>query len=127
LFGIDTHIVGGHEDDFHFSFDYNKFKEFLKENNHVLTIAPPPISTRIAAQHSILLCSKLTDGKYGSLYLNDDDKYYKFIAISPELKKQCVCYLRNCFDITRPTMFADFAGFCEMNSVKWERYAHDRW
>lgn len=127
LFGIDTFVIGGHEDDFDFDFSYKKFIGFAKENNHVLCIAPPSGSNRIAAQHAVLLCSKYAESEHGSLYLNEEKKYYKYIAISPELKKECNNYLRNCFDILHPTMFPDFPGFCEINSAEWAIYAHTRW
>jgi len=127
LFGIDTDIIGGHEDSFDYDFNYDDFNSFTKTQRHVLCISPPPISNRIAAQHAILLCSKFSDGKNGSLYLEEKEKYYKYIIISPELKEQCGYYLTNCFDITQLTMFTDLTGFCELNSSSWDINAHSRW
>jgi len=127
LFGIDTHIIGGHEDDFDFGLNYDNLIEFTQDSSTVYSISPPPISSRIAAQHAILLYSKYTDGTYGSLCLEEESEYYKFIAISPELKIQCNDYLTNFFDITRSTMFPDFTGFCEINSANWGTGEHTRW
>jgi hypothetical protein len=127
LFGIDTNIIGGHEDDFDFSLNYDNLIANTKKPGTIYSISPPPISSRIAAQHAILLYSKYTDCTYGSLFLKEELEYYKFIAISPELKKLCNEYLTNFFDITRPTMFPDFTGFCEINSTDWGTGEHVRW
>jgi len=127
LFGINTDVLGGSEDHFEYDFSYKEYQDFIKEHNHVLCISPPPLNNRMAAQHAVLLCSKFDDGNYGSLFLNDNSKFYKYIAISPELKIECNYYLTKCFNITRVTMFPDFTGFCEINSANWEIYAHTRW
>ena len=127
LLGVHTDIIGGHEDDFDFNFTYKNFIENEELANALMSNAPPAINSRISAQHSILLYSKYCENKYGSIYLGEKSNYYKFIAISPELKKESNYYLTNCFDITRTTMFPDFSGFCDINSVHWGTFAHDRW
>lgn len=126
LLGVHTHIVGGHEDDFNFNEDYETFASELSDDC-LHTIAPPVVTNRISAQHAVLLCSKFVTEKYGSLYLGEKDKFYKFIAISPNLKKQCKNILINSFDITRTTMFPDLSGFCEVNSSRWEIGVDNRW
>lgn len=127
LLGVDTDIVAGHEDRFNYDFSYDDFIARANKKSYLINIAPPCVSERIAAQHALFLCSEYVDGNYGSIYLGEDDKYYKYIAISPELKMQCTALLTNCFDITRKTMFPDFTGFCEINSVSWGTGAHTRW
>lgn len=129
LLGIDTNIIGGHEDDFDFDFTYTDFQKLIAESgdNYIYCISPPIVSRRISAQHAVFLCSKYIDGKYGSLSMEDKNCYYNFMAISPELKKTCNEFLTSYFDITSNSMFPDFEGFCSINSTQWGLYEHSRW
>lgn len=125
LIAVDTHIVGGSEGVFDFNMSYNEFKS--KIYDHIMLLDPPVVTNRISAQHAVLLHSKYVDGRYGSLFMEDEDKYYKIIAISPELKIETNHFLTSYFDITLSSMFPDLSGFCSVHSTDWEIYDDERW
>lgn len=127
LLGVDTDIVGGHEDHFDFNLTYSDFVKRNEQREALICISPPTVTNRISAQHAVFLCSHCVKGKYGSLYLEDDEMFYKFIGISPEVKKECKEYLINYFDILHTSMFPDFSGYCGLNSTAWAISAHTRW
>ncbi|XHA18462.1 hypothetical protein ACE15K_09600 [Citrobacter farmeri] len=88
---------------------------------------PPVVTKRIAAQSAQFLYSRVVSVRTGSLILCDNPKHLSMIAITPELKKQCLLMLENVFDIRQFTLFPDVDGFCYANSVNFGSHSNERW
>lgn len=88
---------------------------------------PPVVTKRIAAQSAQFLYSRVVSTRTGSLILCDNPKHLSMIAITPELKKQCLLMLENVFDIRQFTLFPDVDGFCYANSVNFGSHSNERW
>lgn len=88
---------------------------------------PPAVTRRIAAQSAQFLYSRVENAQTGSLVLCQNPNHLNLIAITPELKKQCLVLLENVFDIRQFTLFPDIDGFCYSNSVSFESHSNERW
>ncbi|EMC9752856.1 TPA: hypothetical protein O8U20_004072 [Enterobacter cloacae] len=49
------------------------------------------------------------------------------IAITHELKKQCLLVLENVIDIRQFILFPDVDGFCYASSVNFGSHSNERW
>ncbi len=127
LIGIDTDAIAGMEDEFNFEKNHAEFFAEVCQSNNAWMVDSPANISRISAQNSVFLCSKSAIEKYGTLLLPKSKLYTKTIAISPELKKESLLILSECFNITYLTMFPDFEGFAEAHSSKWENSKFTRW
>lgn len=127
LLGIDTYVIAGlGEGHFDFKMDYPGFVKELNESDSINLVDVPVVTPRVLAQGSVFLCSKCHNSSHGC-FLLPEEKYYKAIAISPELKKQCVSILTEQFNITPYTIYPDIEGFARANSVKWKFSEFERW
>lgn len=88
---------------------------------------PPVVTKRIAAQSAQFLYSRVSDSPTGSLILCENPNHLNLIAITPELKKQCLLLLENVFDIRLFTLFPDLDGFCYANNVNFQSHSNERW
>lgn len=127
LLGIDTDIVSGMENKFDFDESYNHFVDSVCESNNIWLVDSPANVSRISSQHSVFLCSKSVNKKHGTFLVPEEDKYKIVIAISPELKEECLAVLSQQFNITPFTIYPDIEGFANANSSKWELAAFTRW
>ena len=98
----------------------------IKEINHPITWESTNVSSRIAAQNSHFLYSRISNSSKGSLYLPDKDGLL-MVAVSPELKKIARKILVSTFDIHTKTLFPDIDGFCTANSYQVARGDMYRW
>ncbi len=133
LFGIDTDIIaGGGENFFDFRQDYSTFCDTLEKKNYkgktnIWMVDAPVTTQRISAQHSVFLCSVCKDSVHGFFQLPEEDKYFKSIAITPDLKRSTLDIISSHFDITPFTIFPDIEGFSSANSSKWDFHEFERW
>ncbi len=127
LLGIDTTIMSGMENKFDFEMNYLEFSEHIRKARDIYIIDSPANIQRISSQNSVFLCSKSVDEKYGCFLLPDGELYKKVIAISPQLKSECLKILSECFNITPLTIYPDIEGFAKANSTKWRLSEFTRW
>lgn len=127
LLGIDTDIMSGMENEFDFDTNYSEYFKKIEESNHICLVDSPAIVPRIVSQNSVFLCSRSVNEKYGTFMLPDDKCYKKIIAISPQLKSECITILSECFNITPLTIYPDIEGFANANSTKWSPTEFTRW
>lgn len=99
----------------------------LADKDHPFTWEPPPLSPRVAAQHSQFLLSNVSFDKRGSIHLPNAENAVQVIAISPALKRTALEVLDQLFDIRTLTMFPDFDGFCGAHSQRHTLFANERW
>jgi len=112
LFGVHTHYMGGDmEGILGENEDYKEVMNDLDKYDYPMFIEPPVVSKRIAAQHAVFLYSSVSSDITGSLALPKEKGGTLFIAISPELKKECRQILIEHFDIRTETLFPDLDGF----------------
>lgn len=118
LLGVHTDYVGGGVEGELLYKSYDELIDGLSEHEHSMFIEAPVVSKRIAAQHGVFLYSDVAFSPMGSLKLNIKKKGINlFIAITPELKEECLKILRNAFDIRTDTLFPDLDGFAMANNV----------
>ena len=106
---------------------YGALMDELVGISHPYTWEPPPLTPRIAAQHSQFLLSAVSHDPRGSLRLPDAEESMLTIAISPDLKRSAMRVLDQLFDIRYLTMFPDFDGFCGSHSQRRSLFANERW
>lgn len=111
LLGVHTDNIGGMEGSFEENGEYSRIMEDLKTLDYPLLIEPPVVSKRIAAQHALFLFSDVSKDTQGSLALPKEEGSTLFLAISPDLKKECRKILIAHFDIRTETLFPDLDGF----------------
>lgn len=112
LIAFNTWFLNGYEKQLE-SRTYDEICKNLTDGKTV-TWEPPKISPRIAVQHSQFIYSKVSDDQKGSLCF--PEKYLLF-EITPQLKKDSLKVLAETFDIDQSTLFPDFDGFSQANSV----------
>lgn len=113
--GCHTNYLGGYEGERE-ERPYTEVVKDLHKYNNPVTWEPTSITARIAAQHSQFLYSHVSDSRYGSLKLSEDENANLFIAITPKLKLECKNMLNQVFDINEQTLFPDIYGFSQSNS-----------
>ena len=127
LLGIDTDIMSGMENEFDFEINYSDFSNEVSKSNNICIVDSPAIVSRISSQNSVFLCSKSVDDKHGTFMLPDSEWHKKVIAISPQLKSECLKILSECFNITPLTIYPDIEGFANANSTRWKLSEFTRW
>jgi len=129
LLGVHTDCVGGYEGGLFASEDesYDDVVGRLGGMAYPMTWEPPSITPRVAAQHSKFLYSAITPSNSGSLALPGNDGHVLAMAISPNLKIECLEILSSQFDITRTTLFPDLEGFGAANSCVFDTSSNMRW
>ena len=127
LLGINTDIMSGMENKFDFDTNYSNFSIKISNMDNICIVDSPPVVSRISSQNSVFLCSRSADEEYGTFMLPDSEWYKKVIAISPQLKIECLKILSECFNITPLTIYPDIEGFANANSAKWRLSEFTRW
>ena len=126
LAGFHSYHLGGYEG----QGEYRPYDEVIaaaSAHDFPQTWSPPIVSSRIAAQHSQFIYSKISRTGPHSLKFSLKDKAFLPIAISPVLKQEALKLLTEVFDIRQSTLFPDLAGFCEVNNAYNEVHADNRW
>ncbi|MEN0095862.1 MAG: FRG domain-containing protein [Pedobacter sp.] len=123
LVGIHTNHVVGKESS-RLKGSYESIIDDCNASDNIFTWEPPNVSSRIAAQHSQFLYSKITTDKRGSLVIPEDTL---FIAVQPELKVSLKAILEQAFDLWPLTMFPDVDGFGLANAYSVNPNAMSRW
>lgn len=126
LAGFHSHYLGGYEGKGEYR-PYDEVVAVAYECENTQTWSPPVVSSRIAAQHSQFIYSKVSSTGPHSLKFSEEKNAFLPIAISPSLKKEALKFLTEVFDIRQLTLFPDLSGFCEVNSTFNEIYADHRW
>ncbi len=112
LLGVHTRVIGGESEGvLDNKEEYKKVMERIDEYDYPMFLESPVVSKRIAAQHGVFLYSGVSEEATGSLMLPKEKGGTLFIAISPQLKKECRKILINHFDIRTETLFPDLDGF----------------
>ncbi|WP_070151106.1 FRG domain-containing protein [Sphingobium phenoxybenzoativorans] len=127
LFGIHTWHLGGGEGGA-LTEPYDVHVKSLAKFDYPQTWEPPAVSSRVAAQHSQFVYSKIVaDQTHGSLALADAVKWLLAIRIPASDKKRYLGILQGAFDIHPLTLFPDLDGFG--HAFGWSRgpYDNSRW
>lgn len=127
LLGIDTDVMSGMENKFDFESSYSDFFDRVCKSDRICIVDSPAVVSRIASQSSVFLCSKSVNEKHGTFLLPDGEWYKRIIAISPQLKSECLRILSECFNITPLTIYPDIEGFANAKSAKWKLSEFSRW
>lgn len=126
LIGIHTdHLIGSEGKPL--DMPYQDLVEQMTSKDYPYTWEPPPVSRRIAAQHSQFLLSSVSDDPRGSIHLPSDDGATLAVAITPSLKAALTKNLAETFDIRRLTLFPDLDGFCTAHDQRSGIFANERW
>jgi len=88
---------------------------------------PPVVTKRIASQNAQFLYSRVSDELEGSLLFQKNSQWVKLIALTPDMKRECLVMLEKVFDIRQFTLFPDIDGFCYANSTSFESHSNERW
>lgn len=128
LLGIHTDTLGGYEGE---TEDRSYAEIFgdkvLTRIKNPQTWQPPVVSKRIAAQGAQFLYSLVSTETMGSLSFEKHQDAYIAIALTPEFKKKMLTLLEGTFDIRIMTLFPDLDGFCQSESVLFDRSSNYRW
>lgn len=126
LLGVHSSFVGGCSEGEMLSDSYDALVKKLAECDYPWTWQPTAVSSRVAAQHSQFVFSKVVEASMGSLALPAGDAT-KVIAVSPAQKREHLVLLSELFDIRAQTLFPDVDGFGMANSVQTPTSAMYRW
>ncbi len=126
LIGVHTDHLGGYEG----QPETRPYLEVMKDcdgKDYPMTWEPTIVTSRVAAQHSQILFSAVSNDLRGSLALPSDPRVSLVIAISPSVKAQSVKVLREAFDIHHLTLFPDLDGFGQAHSHRRSVRSDYRW
>lgn len=126
LAGFHSYHLGGYEGQGEYR-SYDDVMVSASRCDYPQTWSPPVISSRIAAQHSQFIYSKISNTGTDSLEFSRKENAFLPIAISPALKLEAIKFLVEVFDIRQSNLFPDLSGFCEVNNTFNEIYADHRW
>lgn len=126
LIGMHCHYLGGYEG-VPESRSYDELVTAAKDRHYPLTWEPMTVSPRIAAQHSQLLFSRLSNAPSGSLELPQNPRSTLIIALTPALKAAARGVLVEVYDIRAVTLFPDLDGFCDANACSVDIGDMHRW
>ena len=126
LIGLKTHYLGGYEGLPEFT-TYEKKMKDIKDLDYPQTWEPSVIDSRVAAQHSQFLYSRVSKKSTGSLEISENEDSRLCLAISPDLKEKSLDILNRIYDIRYITLFPDIEGFGYVYSQKTKQSDSYRW